>query len=565
MALAARFEFPGIPATSVIAANYSLGHGITPGVVTVEVPAGMAKPRQEGTCVFSFGSTTLNIEGCKVDTGQSRIGQGQIWTYAILDGRWPWQYGYIIGHYNVRRPDGRLREMTEKTPQELATMLLEEMNVASFDVSKMENTRRPEIHWSYENPAQALATLADEVGCRVVYRIDKSVAILPAGEGAALPNYAAMSIDFTLDTAQLPSGIIVVGAESTYQTRWELEAVGLDDDGLWKLIDDLSYTPTNGWEEEDPETMGNVVEQTNPLKPNPRALALQTVWRCYRIKLSESGGPLGDGDFEGIDTLPDTYRGYLPLSSGLIDIQSTETSDEDGVSLERKPKPAMVRGKFFDSQWLHDMVEDVAYKGQVSVDGENGIVQFGKPMYEDDDGRYKEATIVVEVAHPIRRADRELERPTWVFDLTGSRSVGKKVLMAPDLKYTVKVEYDIDNNETGRIDNRVSDKLDDQAEYLANTFLTSLSTVESGDRSYPGLIDTKTDGAISQISWSIGRGPATTRVSRNSEHDADIIPPFKERRRKELSAKFERDLADTRETTAAYRMTSGKLEPKFSD
>ena len=565
MALSPRFEFPGIPAESVIAANYSLGHGITPGVITVEVPAGKAKPRQEGACVFTFGSTTLRIDGCKVDTGQSRIGQGQIWTYSILDGRWPWQYGYIIGHYNIRRPDGRLRELTEKTPQELAKMLLEEMHVTSFDVSKMENTRRPEIHWSYENPAQALATLADEVGCRVVYRIDKTVAILPAGEGASLPNYAAQSIDFTMDTAQIPSGIIVVGAESTYQTRWDLEAVGLDDDGQWKLIDDLSYKPTNGWEEEDPETMGNVAEQKDATKPNPRALALQTVWRCYRIKASESGGPLGDGTFEGIDTLPETYRGYLPLSSGLIDIQSTETSDEDGVALERKPKPPFIRGKFFDSQWLGANVEDVNYKGQVSVDGENGIIMFDKPIYIEDDGDYVEAEIVVEVAHPIRRADRELERPTWVFPLTGSSTVGKKVLMAPDLKYTVKVLYDLSNAETGKEDNRTIDKLDEQAEYLAKTFLASLSTVESGDRSYPGLIDTKTDGAISQVSWSIGRGPAMTRVSRNSEHDADIIPPFKERRRKELSAKFERDLADAQETTAAYRMTSGKLEPKFSD
>lgn len=536
MALIGRFEYPGLPAESVIAATYSLGHGVSPGVITVEVPALTAYPQPEGVGVFSYGSTVLPVVGCRFDLGTSRTGGGEIWTFSILDGRWPFEFGDISGHYNIRRPDGTIRPNTEKSPQELAKLCLKAMFISRFDISQLENLRRPEVHWSWANPAQALASLADECGCRVVYWVDRSISIVPTGYGANLPDLPSMSLDFSFDTSQIPSGVRVVGTDALYQSRWELEAVGLDTDGKWKPIDQLSYKPNGGWENEDPDKLSSVPERNDHDKDNPRALALQTVFKCYRIKKLK-----GSRKFKGIEGTVDDIKRCLPLSSGLVDLVTNDGAAEGG---ERKQKPPIVRGDFVDNEFTHDTVQNQQYKSQFSVDGPAGIFQFGRPVYLEQNGRYVPARLVAEIAFPIKSEEnREPDRPTWRFPLTNRQGIGDKIIFAEDLRYVQKIEFDQNDSETGVWDNGERDELDRQAEELAKIYLKSLDTVQAGDRVYPGLWEIRPDGAIHQITWSVGKGPATTRAGRNTEHDADIVPPYKERRKAEKakeSAAFEK-------------------------
>ena len=61
---------------------------------------------------------------------------------------------------------------------------------------------------------------------------------------------------------------------------------------------------------------------------------------------------------------------------------------------------------------------------------------------------------------------------------------------------------------------------------------------EATDVTFAGIVPLEPDGAIRQITWSVGGGqPATTRASRNSEH-AEYLPPYPERRRIEDLRRF---------------------------
>lgn len=515
----AKFSFPGI--TNWTQVSYSFGHGITPGVITVEVPANTCWPAQEGTAILD----SIRLDGCRVDSGSSRIGGGNRWTFAILDWRWKWRFGSISGVYNQRDGAGKLKKDTEKTPRELAEMLLDEMQVSKRNIGAMPNTHRPEVNWSFQNPAASLADLAEQVGCRVVPHWDQSVSILPAGQGDSLPDGPSPAIEISLDTGEIPSGVKVVGATARIQARWKLEAVGRDTDGKWKPVDDLSYAVD--WTRETPGFLTSIRKDENA-KIDKRALAVSTVYFAYRIKELKAEGKIPGVE---IDAKSIERKQCLPI------MQTLAETWEDPTTKETAFRPAVVRGSWTKNEPGGNTVENETYAGRLSFDAEAGVVLFDQPMFRIDGNAFKFADITLEVGFPIHKdATSGPYRPYWRHDIQPRNDVGDAILRADELQYVVRQTYGSDGTPIEWKDNRETDELDKAGEDLAKRYAAGLETKRAGQRHYAGIVPQRLDGAIGQVSWSLGANGARTTISRNSEHDTDIIPSYKRRREIEKAA-----------------------------
>ena len=186
MALSGNVYFPGVQVAT--AADFTLSHGISPSVCLLQTVPQTSYVAEIGTLQLSFGSTLLSFPDCAVRSATLRSSeQGLFWSLQILDRRWKWQFGEIDGRYNVRSADGSIIDSTEKTPRQLAELLLRAMNESQFDVDQIPNDSRPTVVWDAANPADELAQLCDQLSCRIVLGLDNHVRIRPIGDGQTLP------------------------------------------------------------------------------------------------------------------------------------------------------------------------------------------------------------------------------------------------------------------------------------------------------------------------------------------------------------------------------------------
>ena len=101
----------------------------------------------------------------------------------------------------------KIRPGTEKKPQALATLCLQAMGEDDYDVSALPNDARPEIDWSYQNPAEALQQLCDKLGCRVTYVVDTD-SVKPVEEHPRAQQFHDRLSAAHPDRHQHPTGIM---------------------------------------------------------------------------------------------------------------------------------------------------------------------------------------------------------------------------------------------------------------------------------------------------------------------------------------------------------------------
>ena len=256
--------YPGINQIESITAT--IDHGITPSQIQLNIaPQAITNIALIGDLTITYDGTTINYKNCVADRATYQYNRsGEVIAMTLLDFRWAWTDGTISGIYNLKNEDGTVRVIdgampsttdaignSEKTPQELAELLLDAMGVANYDVTDLPNDTRPSVEWSFANPAQELSRLVAPLGCSIVPTIDGDVNIRQLGVGVALPTTPLESGGATLDPANPPKRIGIVCDETRYQLDFDLEAVGLDTDGNIKLLNDLSFTPAGGWQEND--------------------------------------------------------------------------------------------------------------------------------------------------------------------------------------------------------------------------------------------------------------------------------------------------------------------------
>jgi hypothetical protein len=521
-------SYPGI--NQIVRASFTLSHGVSPSVCTIEMAPQAGLPAPIGVLQFEQTgdfSSFVAFPDCKVNTySYERNQAGLLWRVQILDRRWRWEFGEIHGAYNLLNDDDTLDTDTAKTPQELATLCLLAMGEAGFDVSELPNDVRPLVEWEGDNPAQMLDELVNALGCRVVLRLNNSsVKICRAGFGDVLPTAVPVmdnSGAFVVPAA--PSAIKVLYAPTRVQVAFSLQAVGLDTDGEIKAIDSLSYTPAAGWASQVPGFFAGV-NNTQATVPGegittPRTLAIRTVWKWYRITMLETivenflQVMLPDlGDLEDIEQ-------FLPLLPDLISV------DEAG----KRHKP-FVQGAYdtgFGNRTNTGTFD--YYVRPFSLNTDKGIVEFNDYVTRWVNNQRSPASLYLTAACTLRQTNtRAVHRFYRAAILNPQAQTGAKIVKNEDASLSIVLEYDSSGFVTQATHNLLQLEIDAQAVLAAA--VVPYQITEPYDLTYAGIIPINPDGAIQQVTWTVQEGPgggAFTRASRNSEWNLDL-PNYKER------------------------------------
>jgi hypothetical protein len=543
----ATFAFPGIEA--VESADYTRSHGRTPGVCTIKCRPQRAEPSPRGTLQILYGSSYLLIPDCIISEGEiTRDGSGQVVQVRILDRRWKWQFPTISGRYNRYDENGNLDINTDKAPQELAKLCLEAMGEVSFSVTAMPNDTRPFVDWDYSNAAEALESLAEACGCRIVLGINDRVRIEKVGEGASLPldNAVERHTDVA-DLAEAPDYISYVSAPYKLQWDMELEAVGYDVVGeRIKPLDELSYKPAAGWDAADLDFENSIED------PKLRELAIASVFRLYRIKRPEDGAEIPGADGGGLDTLTSLERlSQLELLDSQVETEfvngievpkapcvygiwnNGKDNSEDNWTEDLRPLGTANEGDNFD----YDKI--VTYPYGFSLNTKDCTIHFGTPVYKTEiDGdviKHVPAELRLRIGYRVRdKKTNAYLRFADFFNANGATgfSNGTRHLMIVDneMAVTSYPQFKGDFNNFG-LGGNFEDFIEMtnsvlQAEKRKYVRANAQTVTYSGLRFNPDL-----DGAIQQITWTVpgGNAHATTTIYRNNDY-SDVLPSYAQMR-----------------------------------
>ena len=467
----------------------------------------------------------------------------QVITCRILDRRWKWQFGDIYGRYNFRDSGNNLIINSEKTPRELATLLLNAMGESGYDVSSLPNDTRPEVDWIGDNPAEQLNELAESLGCRVVLKLDNTVALLPLGTGEDLPTEFVITRAHGFDPAEIPEVLKVISGPVRFQQKFQLEAVGKDTDGSIKLIDDLSYAPAAGWSKESPYYP--LMSSTNT---DAKALAQETVWKWYRIVGPDLPDDVNDPDG---DFVTDKLRDILPIDDFLVDMET----DPDGNLI---PMKAYVEGSYWEMDpGKTDPTNTTTttykkYKGSFSIDRERGIVQFSDFVVKISGNEWVPASLYLVCSFNARdKTTRQTVRYFRERSLPdGISGTGKQVIRRDEIIPTLKVTYNSSGAATGSTVNLTD--IQTEADYHLDAQEAAYQTVETDDGEQFAIYEVSPDGAIQQVQWSvvINQG-AKTRASRNTEHNWKV-PSYEESKRIREAKEFKTAKAAFKKALKAF-------------
>jgi hypothetical protein len=494
------------------------------------------------------GEQPFVFRDCLVEDPRLIAGeQGQFWTLPVKDRRWKWQFGFIHGSYNVPKPDGSLLRETE--PQEIAAILLSEMGESGFDVSRLPNQQRPERQWTGQNPAAELDRLCSELGCIVVLNpFSDRVELWPVGDGAALPGGPQRGATYAPVYPAQPTRVRVEAGPTLFQATFRTEAVGLDTDGRWKPIQQLSYKPASSWLSWPPlgyskwQIPGTYTSGGRVL--NKHELAQATVYRYYRITGLAQGGwapPL----LAGTNLAPTSLRD-LQLRDELAD---EEISTQDGGL---RPLPAVVYARYYREHKGHP-ASPVRYPDAFSFDAQHGIIGFSEPMFVALNGLAVEAQVLIECAFHAG-ANGNLHRH-FVESNTGSAiTTPVRLVQRPEIAARVIYRYTHELDITQTVDNLVDTTA--RLNYWGGAALGEYGQQNGGTVNYQQLMPIPPDGLTQQVTWSGGglRPPRTT-VSQAQRHNRYILPLNEYRDR--LTAKRAEHVAQNLAVLATTRLIGG--------
>jgi len=481
------FSYPGI--TAVESATMTVRNGIQPGVCVVRTPPQRLFQPEAGDIRFSCGATSVVFRNCMVESATLEVQTRQLWHVRILDRRWKWRYGSISGAYNIRQQNGAIRDGSERTPQQLATLLLQSMGETHFEVSALSADLRPAVNWSYQNPAAELQKLCDLSSCVITLGLDDRVRIQRAGEGPPLNVYGVeRNGSFALQNNLRPDALTLVGGASVYQDSLALEAVGLDTDDLVKPLDQLSYKPAAGWGAGAYESMADVAAS------DARQRAIQSVWKWYRIKNRDQGGFL----INRIEQRLESYEQILPLHDTLLE------PDSNG-----RPAPAFVSGEFWSRTHTYTNTTGAArYNGRFSLDRQRGIVKFATPVLKlGPAGRFEPAELKLTTTFPLRLTpEGGFQRRTQTLRLPGARLHTKaEVIEQPQLFHAINCTG------SGPVQDNAA-AFDRAASQQLAAAAQRYSVQPTAEIHYAGLAPTPLTGATTEVTYSTGPDGALTQA-----------------------------------------------------
>lgn len=544
MAAATKITFPGV--VTPLGFTFSIGHGETPGVCVLSIAPQAEPPALIGDLVIEYDGQTYTWPDCRiVSASYRRDGSGQVVGLNIEDWRWKWRTGTISGRYNRREHAARtlstaaaIVSHTEKSPRELFKLCFEALGQKEYKVDEVPDDPRPEIDWDGELAAQAMASLCDLLGCRIVPLPGNGVAVQLAGEGSFLPRLPSLTdYNESLDPPERPDGALLRGGAVERQCDFELEALAEETDGEFVLLDDVSYKPTGGWENDSTTEFLSI-----PLYKN-RKLAQGSVRRAWRIKIPADGLYIpGYTDVTG--------KKVKRLDQLIVFERQCETTTQAGREVFR---PAWVYGAFIGDNTVGDdvysntittpepivdadseLAKKCIYQGGVSYDQERGVLFTADQLTMIDDTKrtVQPAKLRYRVAVAVRDETTEA-----IYRYTRERTYGTQTGTKP---YEIRRDeivsrsiptYDKSFNVT--VVDFFQSAADAEADYYLDLKEREWQSLAPSEATYSGIIPLLLDGAIQHVVYSGGNnGPAATRVSRNNELK-QYITPYKERRQRE--------------------------------
>lgn len=564
--------WPG--AAGVVGCTYTVSHGVSPGVATLEVQEqDVRNIRSYGDLVITDGVGAVTLRRCRVaDVSYNSSNGGRTLLLHIHDRRWMWRHGYTTGNWNVPDPfpdpdlfppgefvafNSPFAPGTFRPAHLLMADCLRELREAAPLIDPAPAVPVP-ARWEEEPPAYALQQIAEALGMRVCFQpaLDR-VLVAPLGVGRTLPADIPVVADHpSLSLPQRPASITLVGGAVLYNDYLRLEPVGFERNGQVKHIDQLSYRPAAGWRHTNPLTMGEVRATNQLTRQEAINLAKQCVYRTFRVEMADASTGLGPGptvprfglvrDRKQIVLHPVRY-GYYKDERGqqLTDppfvVGSIYMAREDGVLLGGAN---VLEGNSDPTSIEH-------LPRTPRIDTARGIVTFDRQCFRYSNiagqGHWDPPLLWLYTSFHLRAiVGQVLSKFVAGGTVPGLVDLGcpPEVLRHPELVPVVSVL----RNRTNKAVDVVFDNLDEilpAAEYYLRAANDKYEIGAATDRTYNGVVPINPDGAIQQVSWSVGGGaPATTRASLNCEH-ARYLPSYPERRRTAQLFAFEgRDTAE---------------------
>jgi hypothetical protein len=522
--------FPGIQ--QIVGCSVVCSHGISPGSIVLTIAPQLDFEAEGGTLTISDGNSSVAFPDCKVDRHSlERNSAGLIWRLTILDRRWKWAWGQISGSYNLCNDDGSFRSDTAMSPQGLAALCLNALGETGYNVGRLPNTARPWIEWNFDRPAAALAQLCDELGCRVVLRLDNTVSIEVIGLGNQLPTDGIADNSLTIDPPEQPDQMAVACGRDRFQVDFPLQAVGLNSDNTWVPIDQLSYRPAAGWSAVDLPYFTLVAEAD-------RQQAKATVFRCYQIAF-----PAFIPDYGSVAALAQ----IAPIEQEQVETASVTTN----LVVNVVNKPAQIYGSYFPgNDGLRNNCRAAAinplafqstlqeYKQDFVIDQNLGMVKFSDYVYSNasDFGGSQPYELTPAAATLYLRVACSVSDPSTRAPVRYTRTRNYGQQFGTPTRYLAHEEIVLthvpvygSNYSVQSVTTNGSD-VNNQCDYYLDAAEQAYQTTYPETIRYVGVRgDIGLDGAIQQIVFEIGPGGCTTTASRNDEQ-VHKYPSYNQRR-----------------------------------
>lgn len=456
----------------------------------------------------------------------------------VFDRRWRWKDGVLDMIANaIKRPtketdengnpvNGPSRSVVDlttlSTSQKIAEQILIALGEPLYDLRGIAGYGFPEVIAEGQKPADVLLEIMERVGVESIIDNRDSIKFIPlqfSPELPANPRLLDRTEGYRLETG--PDYWVFRGGPTLFQRDYLMEAVGKEQSGEIKPIDELSYAPKDGtWYDEDPRDFGGVDIKF-------RALARSCVFRWYRIKLPVNlpSPKLSEDTPQKVKT---AFRKLLKVKEDerwrilpMRERQACHPADAPNDADE--PPEAIVIGRY----WMAgEAAMHNASPGEVNGDTRNhpnivievprtldekkGIIKFAEPIYELDEKFDKmiEPKLRIRVGLGLRDRERKAYlRHEWYFK-GRAQPIGTlpSYIQDDSVHYVIWDQYE-PTRERGRTNERqfskaavaaVQNKLDDVRPQRPETW------------QYDGMQLIEPGGRVRQVKYEYSEGTALT-------------------------------------------------------
>lgn len=505
-------SYPGIP--GIRALRFPFSRGVSPSIGTIYcLPFDGLDPEGPLRLGLDDGDT-LEFPDCAVATAHIRQHRDRgwpIWAVHFLDRRWRWRFKRCWGDWNRRLSDGTVDEATQKTPGELAALLLAELGESGYDVSQMPSGVYPRCHWDAERTDLALQKLCDYVACEVILNpLTNRVEIWPLGVGSNTQVSGLLQPNYKfVPRAAAPSQITVTCGPSTWQTRLLLKAVARDAAGKVQLLanSDVAAASQDGLAYESPFSFGGISDTTL------RTIAFADVWRLYAVAGQEDG------------TL-DVPNCSIPVASidQYVLNEHLLTTEEDLAGFRRNVPSYVHVGECWVWTELAANASNtrsfVAFKQLL----DRRLVEFAVPLFKlSSSGTKQEPTLYLVTSYRVKRTDGVFAALFRFGSANGSG--GNLSLHRPEIFSIYASE-----NAPGQPTNTEDQAIAEADRYIA-LFQRKYAYPFASEATVAGLMPFSLDGILAQVSWewSANEAPRTT-IYENLELDASSLSSLEQKR-----------------------------------